>query len=317
MKKFLFIILLSVITTSTIAQNVPSADRLRQDRFFDIVRPNQKTIVGYLNTDLQISLQMRSLPCVEGDNGVMMPSETDFIFETTESWTPSESALIICDMWDRHWCDKSNARLEELAVTLNRVVIEARRKGVKIVHAPSDCMDFYKDYPQRQEAKKYWNTELAALTNGDKLPSEEDAVLPSISPSDEGCECYDCKPHRTWIKQHDSLSIAANDLISASGAELGAYFKETGIKNVILTGVTTNMSIVERSFGVRAMKRMGMNVVLMRDMTYLMYNHPPKASFVDRCSGRDPMMEYIEIYVCPTTVSSDFTATEPFRFTDE
>jgi hypothetical protein len=176
-------------------------------------------------------------------------------------------------------------------------------------------MDFYKDYPQRREATKYRDTKLTALANGNTLPSEKDAVWP-VDQSDEGCESPDCKPHKAWMRQIDVLSIEKNDLISDSGAELGAWFKKKGIKNVILTGVATNMCVMARSFGLRAMKRMGLNVVLMRDMTDLMYN-PAKAPFVDHFSGLDLMVEYIETYVCPTMVSTDFTGKKQFVFSGD
>ena len=261
------------------------------------------------NPSLRISVQERVPSDWEGGEGAWMA------VNRIEAWKPSETALIICDMWDRHWCDISNARFGELALALNRVVEAARSKGVKIVHAPSDCMDYYKDYPQRREAAKYRDTKLAALAGGDKLPSEEKAAWP-VDQSDEGCESRECKPHRAWTKQIDLLSIEPGDLISDSGAELGAYFKKRGIKNVILTGVATNMCVIGRSFGLRAMKRMGMNVVLMRDMTDVMYN-PEKAPFVDHFSGLDLMVEYIETHVCPTIVSTDFTGAKQFKFSGD
>jgi nicotinamidase-related amidase len=242
----------------------------------------------------------------EGGEGAWM------LISRVEAWKPAETALIICDMWDKHWCDTSNARFEELALALKPVVDEARRKGVKIIHAPSDCMDYYKDYPQRREAMKYKNAKIAALANGNKLPTEKDAEWP-IDQSDEGCESKNCKPHRTWTKQNEALNIEKDDLISDSGAEIGAYFKKKGIKNVIMTGVATNMCVMNRSFGLRAMKKMGMNAVLMRDMTDLMYN-PDKAPFTDHFSGLDLMIEYIETYVCPSMASTDFTNRKQFRF---
>ncbi|MDR1170204.1 MAG: isochorismatase family protein, partial [Prevotellaceae bacterium] len=258
MKKFLVITLLfGMMTVATaIAQTKPSVDNLRQDRLLDVVRP-QKNIVGYLTLPLRISMQERIPSNWEGDGEALMA------VSRIETWKPSETALIICDMWDKHWCDISNARFGELAVALEQAVKDARSKGVKIVHAPSECMDYYKDYPQRREAMKYRNTKLPYIANGNKLPSEKDAVWP-IDQSDEGCESSDCKPHKAWTKQIDVLSIEKDDLISDSGAELGAWFRKKGIKNVILTGVATNMCVIGRSFGLRAMKRMGMNVVLMR-----------------------------------------------------
>ncbi|MDR0566988.1 MAG: ThuA domain-containing protein [Prevotellaceae bacterium] len=230
-----------------------------------------------------------------------------------EMWKPSETAIIICDMWDKHWCNDATARVAEIAPAMNEVLTIARSKGVKIVHAPSDCLDFYKQHPARKAAAKYKrSSSIAALADGSKLPSEKDAPWP-VDQSDEGCENSGCKPYRAWSRQIEALTIANNDLISDAGAEIGACFKKTGVKNVILVGVHTNMCVIGRSFGLRAMKRMGMNVVLMRDMTDLMYNHemPP---FVDHFSGLDLMVEYIETYVCPSIVSTDFTGKKQFVF---
>jgi hypothetical protein len=56
-----------------------------------------------------------------------------------------------------------------------------------------------------------------------------------------------------------------------------------------------------------------MNVVLMRDMTDLMYNSkmPP---YVNHFAGLDLIVDYIETYVCPSILSTDFTGTKQFRF---
>ena len=229
-----------------------------------------------------------------------------------EEWKTTETAIIICDMWDRHWCNDATARVAEMAPEMNRVISIAREKGVLIVHAPSDCMDYYANHPGRKEARRYSDQRISALADGSKLPSEANAPWP-VDQSDEGCENADCQPHRAWTKQIDALTITDKDLISDSGAEIGAFFRRKGVKNVILMGVHTNMCVIGRSFGLRAMKRMGMNVVLMRDMTDLMYNSqmPP---YVNHFTGLDLIVDYIETYVCPTIVSTDFTGTKQFRF---
>ncbi|MDR1780793.1 MAG: ThuA domain-containing protein, partial [Tannerella sp.] len=232
---------------------------------------------------------------------------------TIQTWNPNETAIIICDMWDKHWCPDATARVAEIAPAMNEVLKEARSKGVKIVHAPSSCMDFYKEHKARKEALKYSDKKLAALANGDKLPSEEGAEWP-VDQSDEGCENGDAKPHTAWKRQIETLEIDEDkDIISDDGVQIGAYFKKKGVKNVILMGVHTNMCVIARPFALRAMKKMGFNVVLMRDMTDLMYNHAMKP-YVDHFSGLDLMVEYIETYICPTIVSTDFTGKKQFKF---
>jgi nicotinamidase-related amidase len=233
-----------------------------------------------------------------------------------ENWKPSETAIIICDMWDKHWCPIATKRFNELAAALNPVIETARNQGVLIVHSPSDCINYYKDFAQRKILSTCKDKNIAVLINNQKLPSESKIPFP-IDMSDEGCECTPkSRSYKAWTKQTDLIPIKEQDLISESGEELGVYFKQHGIKNVILTGVATNMCVLHRPFGLRNMKRLGMNVVLMRDMTDSMYN-PAKSPFVDHFSGTDLVVEYIETYVSPTIVSTDFTGQKQFRFLDD
>jgi type 1 glutamine amidotransferase len=74
--------------------------------------------------------------------------------------------------------------------------------------------------------------------------------------------------------------------------------------------------VIGRSFGLRNMARLGKNVVLMRDLTDTMYNSKC-APFVSHFTGNSLMQEYIESYVCPSMVSTDFTGQKQFRFKDD
>ena len=69
-----------------------------------------------------------------------------------EKWLASETAIIVCDVWDYHHCLNAVRRLEEFAPRLNDVLIEARKRGVTVIHSPSDCMDAYVDHPARLRA---------------------------------------------------------------------------------------------------------------------------------------------------------------------
>src|SRR3954462_7916569 len=73
--------------------------------------------------------------------------------EATETWQPSQTAIIVCDMWDSHHCLNAVRRCVEIAPRMNDVLRKAREQGVLIVHAPSSCMDPYKDHPGRKLAK--------------------------------------------------------------------------------------------------------------------------------------------------------------------
>jgi len=233
-----------------------------------------------------------------------------------QEWNPKETAIIICDMWNEHWCKSATERVAELAPFVNNVVSVAREKGVLIVHAPSDCMGYYKNQPARKLGNKYKSKKAVELISDNKLDSEKDAIWP-IDQSDGGCDCSpECKQSSPWTHQIDLIEISDNDAISDSGAEIAGLFQAKGIRNVILLGVHENMCVIGRSFGLRNMVRLGMKVVLMRDLTDTMYDSK-QWPLVLHFTGTSLMTEYIEKYVCPSMVSSDLTGKEQFRFKDD
>jgi hypothetical protein len=184
-----------------------------------------------------------------------------------QEWNPKETAIIICDMWDKHWCKGATERVGEMAPVINDVITAARNKGSLIVHAPSDCMDYYKNYPGRKMAQKYKSKRAQRLLNDDSLLdsllTEKNAIWP-IDQSDEGCDCLqECTQANPWKRQIDAITIAENDAISDAGVEIAGLFEQKKIKNVILIGVHTNMCVIGRSFGLRSMVKLGLNVVLM------------------------------------------------------
>ena len=251
-----------------------------------------------------------------------IPSDLDegasIIINDMQEWNCNETAIIICDMWDKHWCRGASSRVEEMAPFMNHVISIAREKGIQIVHAPSDCMKYYKDYPARKLAQKYNDKSVKQRLGDGKLECEKDQAWPfeiSHGGCDDNPKCS-AVDTRVWTKQIETIEIKEGDIITDSGVEAGSFFIENGIKNVILVGVHTNMCVIGRSFGLRNMSRLGMNVVLMRDLTDTMYDSTSKP-FVSHFTGNSLMHEYIERNVCPTMVSSDFTGQKQFRFKND
>src|SRR5438874_1083319 len=61
------------------------------------------------------------------------------VTETVE-WDPHKTALVVCDMWDKHWCAGATRRVGEMAPRMNEVVATARKAGALIIHCPSDTL---------------------------------------------------------------------------------------------------------------------------------------------------------------------------------
>ncbi len=238
-------------------------------------------------------------------------------------WDPGKTALIICDMWDDHWCKSASRRVTEMAPVLNETIKAAREKGVFIIHAPSSVTDFYKGTPQRKLAQQaiFVKTPKPLSTKdrwGTKWcwPDPEfEGVLP-IDDSDMGCSCKEpkCEIKPPWTRQNKLIDMVEGDAITDNGQETWNLLEERGIKNVILAGVHLNMCVLGRPFGIRQMVKQGKSVALMRDMTDTMYN-PGRPPGVDHFSGTDLVIEHVEKFWCPSFTSNDITGDKAFRFT--
>lgn len=212
---------------------------------------------------------------------------------------PQRTAIIICDMWDNHWCTGATQRVNEMVKRMDPVVQAARKKGILIVHAPSDTMDFYKDDPRRQLMKELERVKPATV--------KEIAAPPlPIDDSAGGCDTGE-KMYKAWKRQHAGLSIGPQDLISDNGEEIYSALKLRGRTDVLIMGVHTNMCILNRSFAIKQMSKWGVKPILVRDLTDAMYD-PKARPFVSHEEGTELVIQHIEKYWCPTALSRDVLA---------
>lgn len=234
----------------------------------------------------------------EGDDKFAQKSEV-------RSLVPAETAIVICDMWNQHWCKSATRRCGEIAQQMAPLIDQARAAGVTIVHAPSDTLKFYKDHPARKRALELKLVEPPVPIKGwCHLDEAHEGKLP-IDDSDGGCDCQpQCKQGGPWTRQHPAINIAEVDFISDDGKQVYSYFAERGIKHVLFMGVHTNMCVLGRSFGIRQMTRLGQNAILIRDLTDTMYN-PRRKPFVPHEQGTALVISHIERHWCPTATSAD------------
>jgi nicotinamidase-related amidase len=218
-------------------------------------------------------------------------------------WDAKETAVIICDMWDKHWCAGATRRGGEIAPRINALAKSVRDRGGFVVHAPSDTMKFYEGTPQRklaQDAPKA--TPPTPLHGWRYLDLNCEGPLP-IDDKDGGCDCEpQCKTGRAWSREHPAVELAASDAVSQDGQEIFNLFKQRGIKHVIFCGVHANMCVLGRTFGVRQMTEWGFDCVLARDLTDTMYN-PRMRPFVEHDKGTQLVVAHYEQFWCPTTTS--------------
>ena len=127
------------------------------------------------------------------------PASTDAppqVIEKQVRWDAAGTAIVICDMWDKHHCPDATERVGEMAPRMNEVLKAARSKGVFIIHCPSDTMGFYKDHPGRKLAQAAPKVETKVplqgwcSLNGVKEPALpiDDSEAVSLEPSDHHVE---------------------------------------------------------------------------------------------------------------------------------
>ncbi len=240
-------------------------------------------------------------------------------------WDPKSTAFVVCDMWDDHWCKGAAARVGELAVPMNRVLREARSRGVFILHAPSTCVGFYKDTPARKRAQQApFSKTPVALTKETRWGTgwcwpdkSREPDLP-IDDSDMGCDCaVKCKIREAWSRQIAAIDIdQERDAITDDGQEAWNLLADRKIENVVLLGVHLNMCVLGRPFAIRQMVALGKHVALMRDMTDTMYNSRMRPK-VSHFAGTDLVIEHVEKYWCPSFTSVDLVGGAPFRFKED
>jgi nicotinamidase-related amidase len=254
-----------------------------------------------------LTLQLRSLPETGKGTGQYQR------LERKVQWLPQHTAVIVCDMWDHHWCRGATKRVAEMAPRMNQVIQELRRRGVLIIHCPSDTLGFYQDHPARQLARSAPKVDIQPLIQSwSGLNARREPALP-IDDSDGGCDDEpQCKSGKAWSRQIAALEIKDGDAITDT-VEAFYLMRQRGITNVMVMGVHENMCILNRPFSIRQMVKLGQNVVLVRDLTDTMYNsrRPPN---VDHFAGNDLVTWHIEKHWCPTITSDQIIGGQPFHF---
>ncbi len=218
---------------------------------------------------------------------------------------PPRTAVVVVDMWDRHWCKTYTARVGNMVPRMNRTLAAARKLGIQVVFAPSDVVAFYKDYPQRKA--------MQAIPQ-QPVPGGIEFNPPGPPGGRDCCECgpdRPCKHGAVWSRQQKDLRIAEGDLIADcnNGRELLNLCGGRGIDTLVYMGVASNMCVLNRSCGIINMKRHGLRAVVVGDLV--------EAITANRCDpatkqkdlnftpakGSARVQRYLEQHVAPTIES--------------
>jgi nicotinamidase-related amidase len=204
---------------------------------------------------------------------------------SSEHVAPSQIGIVVIDMWNYHWCKTCSARLTAMVPRVNRALEAARKLGCQVIFAPTDCVPFYKDAPQRKAV-----LELPDFPPpSSRKPIEMSGCPVGGDPCGPGMECM---LNYGESSIHPDLQIAKNDFISDGPAELFKICKARGLTHLIYAGIATNICVMGKPEAIRTMLMYGLNCYLARDLTDA-FGHPPQ-------QAQDVSVAHIEKYACPS-----------------
>jgi nicotinamidase-related amidase len=208
----------------------------------------------------------------------------------------SETAVILCDLWDNHWCSAAVRRVDEMVPRVEVTISAARANGVQIIHAPSETMAFYAESPHRKR--------ILAIP---RVSPPEPLDLPDPPLPIDSSDCCDSPGDAfasVWTRQHPGITITGDDVVSDNGLEVYSLLAQKGIRNLIIAGVHTNFCVLKRSFAIKQMTKWGIRCVLVRDLTDVLYN-PARPPCVSHDEGTELVVQYVEQHWCPSILSAD------------
>jgi len=177
----------------------------------------------------------------------------------------SQAALVLDDVWDRHYLRDTEARAEKIIQERLLPLLRAcRRSGLRVIHAPSP--------PQARE-----NPAWARLVAEPEMATSADEWPPSDFRSRQGAferyalpaEPRDAEREdlRAGKRMHPDVQAEGDEVVIATGEELHRYCKREGILFLFFLGFNTNACILLRDYGTVEMSKRGYDVLIVRDCT--------------------------------------------------
>ena len=204
---------------------------------------------------------------------------------------PHRVGVIAVDVWNYHWCKTATMRVDAIVPRIDRALSVARELGMTVMLCPSDVVDNYVGYPQREA--------VFALPRV-PVPKLVDVTCPPV-PDAGGCACgrERCAVNYGWDGMHPGLRIGPADLMPDTQAEVYAICRQRQLTHLIYVGFHTQVCLLGKSMGLKAMKSAGLTCVLARDMTDAHPGYDPARHFTPDLNT-EQVIEHFEKHLAPT-----------------
>jgi len=178
----------------------------------------------------------------------------------------SQAALVMVDVWDRHYLKDTAARSEKIIQQKIRPLVSAcRQDGLQIIHAPSPGMA--KEHPAwvRLVSEK----EIPGGQGDDWPPADfrrKDGLYKKYAHPPEARD-KEREELRAGLRIHPDVQPEGTDVVIATGEELHCYCKQKEILFLFYLGFNTNACILLRDYGTIEMSQRGYEIIIVRDCT--------------------------------------------------
>ena len=137
-----------------------------------------------------------------------------------ESVDPVKIGVVAVDVWNWHWCKTATMRVDAIVPRLNKALDAARSMGMTVMLCPSDVVDNYAGFPQR---------EAIFVLPTVEVPNLVDVTCPP-APDAGGCACgrERCGVNFGWDGMHPAFKIGENDLMPDTQEEVYAVCRRNG-----------------------------------------------------------------------------------------
>jgi hypothetical protein len=213
-----------------------------------------------------------------------------------ESVDPRRVGVIAVDVWNFHWCKTATMRVDAFVPRMNKALEAARSLGMTVMLCPSDVVDNYVGYPQREA--------VLALPKI-PLPKLVDVQCPPV-PDAGGCACgrERCAVNYGWDGIHVGLGIGEADWMPDTQEEVYAICRRNNLTHLIYVGFHTQVCLLGKPMGLRAMKSTGLKCILARDMTDAHPGYDPARQFTPDLNTQQ-VIEHFERHLAPTISFQD------------
>jgi hypothetical protein len=217
--------------------------------------------------------------------------ETGKITTREETIDPAKVGIVAVDPWNFHWCKTATMRVDALIPRMNRALDAGRAMGMTVMLCPSDVVENYAGWPQRES--------VIAMP---KYPVPELEKINCPAPPDGGgCACGKerCVVNYGWDGMHPDLRIGKNDLMPDTLQEVWTICKDRKLTHLIYVGVHTQVCLLGKPMGLRNLKAAGLSCILARDITDAHPGYDPTTGFTpDKHTAE--VVAHFERHLSPT-----------------